>query len=181
MSERKTKRLGEENSALIHQLLNELRAFSAIGTDNAQWLSVTHGFTNQTTWVFDSGGINFIRNTSATDFTFLVTIPKETNKGSYKLYIKDIRIGLDDADANDYINSLSIVGHTAFDTASYIYTWAGNANSAKEWLLSSDDGAWAGPYDCSTLKTAYLWIAIVATTAYEFEATYINVQYYYDT
>ena len=98
-----------------------------------------------------------IRNSNANDqnLHFVCHIP--TNLGSYKLYVKDLKIHLQDADPDDYVNTVTIYGVsqsgvTSLNTdgtnrdgpGSYTYTFTAKDASSYVCVLIRVSVVWTG-------------------------------------
>jgi hypothetical protein len=99
-------------------------------------------------------------------------LPLPTIKGSLKLYISGIKIGISDADANDYLTNYTIYGFT-FDTRTNLRNITTDYTSAQE----IEDTFTA--VDASSHDRVAISVQVFGTTAYEFDLNFINLRCYY--
>lgn len=156
----------------------EVEAFFNIGVANRDEVSChVQGATSNT--AYNSGAGRLIRNSGGTDFSVLLVVPLKTTLGPLKLYIDDVRVAIKDADANDYLDNMILrgwVGVTQTDEENI----ATNTTTPTD-LHYNLDGGWGGPFDMSAYDSVVIYIAIIATNANEFEISFLNVGFYYDT
>lgn len=113
-------------------------------------------------------------NVGADDFTLTFAIPLPVTKGTKSLYIDAIIIGVEDADAGDYIDNAYLKKWTAYGTSSTEQTDATNRTSAAEVEFSFT------AEDLSDAKRVVVQVDVVATDANDLDISYVLVQYYYD-
>ena len=113
-----------------------------------------------------------LRNIDATDFTLLFGVPLEPVKGNLKLWISGVRIGLLDADATDYVDNTQLKG-ISHNAQSNLNVDPTNLTSSgrKENTFTA--------VDCSSWDKIAVALAIVSSTADEFDLSYVTVRAYY--
>ena len=106
------------------------------------------------------------------DLRFLCPLP--TNRGGLKLYIDGWRIGLIDADVDDYINQVFLYG-IDFNSAAALDTNEGNYTAPAEII-----DAFATK-DLSSYACAVVRVVCFNTDAAQLDITEVAVHAYYDT
>ncbi len=176
MSQRRTNRLGQSNSAQLHQLLADYNAALMIGAANSAWIPCAlFTWDDPVAHPFDGGSIT-IRNTGATNFVVSMLVPLSTNRGGKKLYIKGIGVSVLDSDAGDYVdrarlfgmnfNSLTPLQDIDFDTVH------GTAPGEFTDSFAADD--------ISSYKQVVITLNFVVTNANDLDISSITADCYYD-
>ena len=120
------------------------------------------------------GGIYTIGAGPATIYASFV-IPLPCAKGSLKLYIDNIIIGITDADASNYLTQIYLYGISA-DTSTSVYTSGTNRTSAGTYTYDTSDA------DMSSYAAAEIWLRIESdTSGSDFDFYKIGATCYYDT
>lgn len=123
---------------------------------------------------FTAGGGEIInRLTGAIAFNFQIENP--TNLGSLKLYIKTAYLGLEDADASNYIDRFRIFGSQATSTTALLDDTT-NYTSVGEKTYTP-----GAPIDCSTYKRVGGYVNCQTNLASALDITYVILEVYYDT
>ena len=157
---------------LIKQANSIIPAALAIGSANKRYIACICDGGNLHTYYYVL--IRF-GNLGANDFNLIFTVPLPTTIGNLKLYIDRIRVGIADADADDYLNHLYLDIHTAYNTFSNKY------NNATDRIIGGEyDYDPPTAIDCSTAKRVQIRLSIISTTAGQFALSYLQVRYYYD-
>ena len=101
-------------------------------------------------------------------------VPLPTNRGGLKLYISRIRVGVNTADSNNYVD-YTYLYLTTYNTKSLAFSDTTNLSSQQEKLYDPTD------IDCSGYKQATIRTAIVTDTIGNLVWGPVEVEYYYDT
>lgn len=148
----------------------EVDAFNAIGSGNAQWINV----------IFEGDQYQGNRTDINLDGTFwgisntywMFGVPLSTNKGSYKLYIDGVRIGLSDADGANYITVMRLYG-LDYNSASARVNDGANLTTIAEHTYAFT------AKDMSPYRRAVISLEVVAPGTNLLDVRSIEVKYYY--
>jgi len=164
------------NNTLI-TTLDEIADACMIGSANAAWvpLQLQGGDVSASYRV----RVGYLINLGGDDFYTTWGLPIPTVKGSLKLYIKSLKYGVNDADANDYIHSVFINGlngqtATQLDTDATTHTSAGDKTFSGAVMPAS-------VIDISGYQGLWVEIRTISTTATQFDLTNVRMECYYDT
>ena len=169
---KRNKALAEVNSQLVQQILSEVNAFLAIGIANKRFIPcILEGAFVMT----DIKISNSYRNAGSGDAVFVFGVPLPVIINTKNLTITQIKIGLDDADATDYVDITRIFGwsdHTTVVTAS---TNNSDLNAIGEFIFDIADITVGGVYERINVQ-----LNCVNATAQELDISYVQVEYYYN-
>ncbi len=112
------------------------------------------------------------QNVDGTDFTVIFRCPLPTVKGGLKLYVGDVRVGIQDADADDYLDNV-IVGGIVYNTVTTLNSGPTNRTSPNTYTYPFT------PADASGYDSVALRIQVVATNAGDFNLTSVELECYY--
>lgn len=187
MSQR-IRRLGESNSAQLHQLLADIavniatfNATMAIGIANAQELpcALIGGDSHSD---FASSAF-MVRNLGANDFTVNFNLPGyPTNRNGLKLYILEITIGISDSDATDYVDRIRLRGNDNIPAGTTVF------DKDHDIVKGTDIGVFTYdenddvnfPFDMSSYEDFTFLVTIVASTTSQIEIAFFKTKIYYD-
>ena len=96
----------------------------------------------------------------------------ETNKGNYKLYISAVKIGVSDADVNNYIDQRLLIG-MKYTGATILQTNDTDITSASdnEWTFTADD--------CSSYDEMAVRFTTAENASAALDVNTVLVKYYY--
>lgn len=117
---------------------------------------------------------NFIPANSYLTFGIDLPLTKTVNGITYDLHIDRIRFGLDDADANDKVASLTIYKWTDYTTAVIAMT------DATGWTTIDEHDVDFADVDLAGVKRSHILVFFNTTTSRELEFSYIRIRYWYD-
>lgn len=106
---------------------SDFNAALMIGSANSEYIVCEYNEHSSTTRAIRNFGQG-ITNVSATDPTINFVLPLPTNRGGKKLYIGGVKLAVLDADANNYVTLIDLVGftyaggHNVIDTNGTDYT-----------------------------------------------------------
>jgi hypothetical protein len=147
-----------------------------IGSGNKAWIPCT---LDGSGYVSSSNGdliyaATTIGNISGNDGYLRFIIPLPTNRGGLKLYCKDVKITLQDADAAAYVDEIVLQGVTNTGGAS-VLTDATNRTTAGDHTTSNTADDMSG-YDHAQVR-----VKIMVDAAGELDISGVYVECYYDT
>ena len=116
-----------------------------------------------------------ISNVDATDIHMMYNLPLPLTKGSLKLYVDNIVVGVADADANNYVDTIYLYGWTDHDSISDIENVDVTLNSAQSYTWSRS------ATDCSGYKQVGVTLDIFATDANALDISWVLAYCYYST
>lgn len=155
-------------------LMETVKELLSIGSSNAKWKNAIYFATSKDT-LMQKGTIG-ITNIDGTDHNIYYNVPLETSRGSYKLYISEIEMGIRDADANDYISRIRLVG---IDDNSNMTEVVDQDNGGSGWTTIDEHNLTFTAVDMSSYKGIVLRLGAVVTTKAELEIYYLRVKFYY--
>jgi hypothetical protein len=142
------------------------------GSANAAWVPmVMEGGSSNAHWYVNA---EHIINATATDLYYMFRLPLPPTKGSLKLYISGVRVGIDTADADDYISEILMKGDV-YDTTTNILLDSTNYNSSQR-----VENTFAA-HDCSGYDTVHLTLLTFVTDAAGLKTSFVTARCYYDT
>jgi len=147
-----------------------MQALLMYGAANAAWVPCSYEGCYFASYA-EIAGAGQVLNTGATDMTLFFLLPLPTVKGSLKLYISGTKFGLEDADADDYVNNVKIWGIT--DSATILDTDATNYDSAG---VKTDTFT---AVDCSSYDHIKIEVECVNTNASDLDVHNIKLRCYY--
>jgi hypothetical protein len=106
----------------------------------------------------------------------MLGLPLRKTLGALKLYIEEVVIVLNDADASDYVDQWTLQG--VVDHTGYSAICADATNHTTVGVKTYSTGA---PWDCSTYKRIMMRMMWVNTNANDLDQAAVYVKYYYDT
>ena len=140
-----------------------------VGSGNAAWVPcVLAGGSN----FDDFRAIDFIENRGANDLYLRLMLPLPTNKGGKKLYVSGVRVGLVDADDDDYLNMIKVIG-LKYSTSDALYQNYGDWKSQQK-VEYTFTGKNASGYDQVAVT-----LHIVATSYRDVKISGILLKCYY--
>ena len=144
-----------------------------LGSANAAWVPCVFIGTSQAGKMITS--YHFLTNVDDTDqiLTFELLLPRA--KGSLKLYIGDVRIGLKDADAGDYITAVYVYGYTDHASSSTITSDATDKTTPA--IVTYTIAA----TDASSYYSVKIALSLVCTNAADIDISFVHMLCYYDT
>ena len=157
----------------------EVDAYLGIGVANAKWVQcVLEGVQTAAT---DSRVYTTYRNATTNDYDMRFSIPLPMTLGSKNLKIKDIIVWLQDADANDFIDRVRLLGWSAHDTSNDEYDLNPAAlNSIAEWKMTEGGRGFTTKTLGGTYESAIVLLNNSITTAGDLDISGVFVEYYYD-
>ena len=151
---------------------DSMQALLMYTSANAAWVPCIFDIEQQVSTYIGTGYT--ITNTGATDAWIQFRLPIPTAKGALKLYISGIKVGLLDADAGDYIDSITLLG-VVYNTGTAL-----NSNTTDYTAPAAIENTFAA-VDCSSYDTIILRVTAVLTNTGDYDITYCNLRCYYDT
>ena len=152
-------------------------AAGMIGSANAAWVPMgVMGGQFFERFYFTAGKI---QNVGADDYNSSWNLPKECLKGSLKLHIKNLKIGVVDADTDDFITQTTIYGVngitiTQLDIDATDHKTIGDKTFAGAVMP-------AAVIDVSGYQSVYVQLSHIATGAAQGDTTNLRMECYYDT
>jgi len=129
----------------------------------------------------DGGSSRLIRaavwtyeNVGGTDGYMVFEIPLPPTYAGYGLNIDQIEIGLQDADASNYITYMYLTGVSAYDTATTLVSDPNNYTTPGTVTYN------VGPFDLSSYVRVTIRIGFVVATAGDFAISYVRARVWYD-
>lgn len=149
-------------------------AYFAIGVANRRYISCPLEAANDySRYYIQVGGT--LSNRTVNAFSGFYTVPLPSTIGTKKLYVDRIRVGLYDADDNDFLTNISLFNWTAHNIKTTEFTDATDKKIIEE--VDYDPPA---AIDLGSSKKTLIQAEIATNVAYEFELSYVQVRYYYD-
>lgn len=152
----------------------EVNTLLAIGSANKQWVTCVLGGMNFTEY---SRNWDAIRNRGADDMDIVFDIPLPyTLPGGHNLVLTQFRIGITDADIDDYVDRIRIYSYTLANppVGATLYTSDINRVTPGVYTSNHADKTVGGNYS----KINYL-VDCVNTNALELDVASFEVEYYY--
>ena len=118
------------------------------------------------------GIVGTIENVDAQDFNLFFLCPLPTNKGSLKLYVGDVRVGILDADASNKLDALWVYG-MKYNTQTSL-----NADGTDRTAAGSYTSAFVVT-DVSSYNSVFIRVAAVVTNAGDFNLSSLELECYY--
>ncbi len=150
-----------------------INSYSAIGSANTQWKSLPFWGSNHQT-ISTGTTVPSLGCDDAQDKTlwFLIDIPLLL--GSKKLTIANVLTALRDADADDYVTEVALVGMSDQSTRVEIDDDPTDLKTIDEhkWNVNPDQ-------DISSYQSAWIRLDTVCTDVNQLEIAYVLIQYYY--
>ena len=158
----------------LSDLEDTMEAYLAIGSANKKYKTCIL----ENVWSAWSymRGVDSYTNSGSSDFTLCFAVPLDPTLGSKKLYIDSVQVGIEDADANDYVDRVLIKDWLTYNTHVSPLPLDDSTNRTASGEYDYDFTA----HDFSSSKRIYILVTCVATTASELDVSYVRVQYYYD-
>ena len=116
-----------------------------------------------------------LANLGALDNWWLFELPLPTAKGSLKLYVDGIQVGLFAADADDYISGIFVVGQV-YDAGSDIF-YTDNVDKTSRELIQANITL----KDCSIFETVRVTFNNFLTDANDLIISSVSLRCFYDT
>jgi hypothetical protein len=153
--------------------ISSLEAFLGIGDANSQWIGLPYYGSTSTTrnWQVVN---NLFRNLDGTDSSEFWIIPLPCNRGSYSLKLKNLRMWVEDADADDKIDAAYIYAVQDDWTQDQLFADLNDVSAPttpKTWDLSD--------IDCDGYIQVMVRLTFVVTTAFDFDSYGLYLEYYY--
>jgi hypothetical protein len=156
-----------------YPLETEVNAALMIGAANSAWIPCCFQRVNDSADINDHQTI-FRGSAASADALLGFLCPLPTNRGGKKLYVKGIRIQLQAADADDYIDDVSLRGITATGAAT-VQTDTTNRTAPGEYIASFT------AEDMSAYKAALAMTTWAMNTANQLGLMGMQLDCYYDT
>jgi len=150
----------------------QLESLTMFGNANKAWVPCIFELTNVVGKVTSSGWT--IRNVDDTDVMLQFRLPIPTNKNGLKLYVDAIRVGIQDADAGDYLTQVRVRG-VVFDASVDIHNDPDNYTAQQEYSELLSDGL----EDCSVYTNVIVNVYLFCTNASDIDIVYANLRCYY--
>ena len=177
--------LDEENSALIHNLLDYINTLKTnynvamrIGAANKKWICL---ILEQARYAEDLEINQAYMNRNAQDnnLWFGLPLPYTTvdlDGNAKNLYITQTKVGIEDAAEGDELDRVRWFGWTDFETdTDFLDTGAGlDEDTASEYTWDHADTQIGGVYERIVCMLKY-----IATNAGGLDLSYVKVEYYY--
>lgn len=166
--------LREDNSYQISQLgafISAYNADQAFGIDNKRWLTLSSEGSNPAGVV--EVGVTY-RNNSNTNFSLTFGIPLPLIKNGKNLIITDTKIGLDDADASNYVDQYRLFRWTDFTSLAAVVTDGTNIDSVQEYTYGHADITLGG----NGVRFLLLFECVVAG-GQALDISEVQIEYYY--
>jgi len=149
-----------------------------LGSANAAWIPMNFmGAEDFTEIKITSAGL--ISTTGASNTWYLFSLPMPTNKGSLKLYISNLKIGVYDADGAAFITTVNIRAFSGY-TPSQLDTDGTNHSSQGDKTFSGAVMP-ASAIDCSAYDSIYVACQVGVDAANELDFGNVRMECYYDT
>ena len=155
------------------------RALAMYGSSNKAWVTCVWAGSGTPAKV-DAGNAGW-RNTDGTNTVWMWTLPLPPVKGSYKLYISNVAIDIQDADTLAYVDRVRVFGTdytgatTVYDDAAASLTTTGRKNSGDE------IDAWGAADDMSGYRAVQVALNVVVDVAAELDIMAVQLECYYTT
>jgi len=152
-------------------LLTALQALTMYGAANAAWVPCAfEGGNVQADYEINVTGT--ITNTGAGAMGLIFTLPYPPTKGSLKLYVSGTEVGLDDADASNFVTAVYVLGIT-FDTQAVIDVVGTNLTT----IAAHQDTFTA--VDCSSYDKVIVNVECTNPNAGNLDISYVTIRCYY--
>ena len=147
------------------------------GSANATWVPcIYENYVGQR----PDGGSAAYRNVDGTDCSWVFRLPLPTLKGSLKLYVNGISVGVNDADADDYVDLTRAFGvNYSGSIITQLYSDTTNLTSQDLWKSDDELSAWGAASDCSGYESVTVILTLITTTDYELDLSTISLKCYY--
>ena len=155
-------------------LLNIVGAALMIGSANATYYPCMLQAESVDGAIITAGST--IKNSGASDAVLQFGLPLPTTRGGLKLYVSGLKIGLQDADAGDYITDINIwkMRYDAVDAM------AGGADSTDYTAPAEIVNTFAA-VDVSAYEQIAVLVSLFCTDASDIDLTHVKLRCYYDT
>lgn len=155
-------------------LLNIVGAALMIGSANATYYPCMLQAESVDGAIITAGST--IKNSGASDAVLQFGLPLPTTRGGLKLYVSGLKIGLQDADAGDYITDINIwkMRYDAVDAM------AGGADSTDYTAPAEIVNTFAA-VDVSAYEQIVVLVSLFCTDASDIDLTHVKLRCYYDT
>ena len=141
------------------------------GSANAAWVPcLLFGGAPRADW--ETTYDNFLYNIGANALDISYTLPLPTTKGSLKLYVAGTRVGLKDADVDDFVTTVYVYGNTG----TTITSLNAEANDLKTIDVHEDT---FGAVDASSYEQVFVWIKTVQAGAAQLDINSVLLKCYY--
>ena len=141
-----------------------------LGVDNAEWVPLMYT-SNSDARAIDMSASTIIPSAAGGD-NWLFWLPLPTTKGSLKLYVSGSRVGLADADGDDFVDATAVFGHT-HSTRTIINNDPTDYNTVDE----HDDTFVA--HDCSGYGIVGAELAVSIAAVADFNLAFVALRCYY--
>jgi len=150
----------------------EVDAFFMIGVENAQYINCTRDL--QYTPDAMKGYISWA-NRGSVDMDFTIMLPIPSKLGALNLYINDLKIGIFDSDANDYVDNITIYRWNSYNNFEGIASFDHNI------VHGTGTGDFTHAIDPAEIVNEKILIRIICVnTSYaELDIDYIKLKCYY--
>lgn len=126
----------------------------------------------------DIGVLDSYSHKNANNPVFMFGIPKEyINEKGKNLILTRLKIGVWDADANNYIDSIRIVGWTDYQTYSYLATYNTNIITPSEVIWDFSDIIVGGNYERIAIR---IETYVTAGIGGALDISYIQMEFHYE-
>jgi len=142
-----------------------------IGVNNRAWVPCMYQTADAATSI--RGYDMRVANWNATDNWLYFYLPLPTSKGNLKLYVDAVRVGLRDADANDYVTHTGVRAIPSTGALGVIHSDDTDLNAPGEF-----DQTFTA-YDCSAYNIIGVILGTVVSTALDLEMI-VLLRCYYD-
>jgi hypothetical protein len=145
------------------------------GSANAAYVPLSYNGSNVAARYTNSLGV--FLNTGASDLSLDFSLPLPCTKGTLKLYLKNLKYGVQDADADDFINTVYIYGHNGNSSTQLDID---NTNT-----IAAADVTFAGAVmpasaiDVSGYQSVTVYIVCSNTDAYDLDIANVRMECYY--
>ena len=155
-----------------HHTIPNYDADLMIGVANHEYVPcILEGCGATTYQVWVPAGIRNVGNVNA---TWVFKLPLPTNRGGLKLYVNASKIDIRIADANDYVNTVDVIGQD-YDSQDVLDTEP--ANRTAQGTYPSTFAA----VDCSSYANIILRCACVNDSVSDLQFRDASIRCYYDT
>lgn len=151
----------------------EVNAFFMIGTANAKWIPMIFQLQEAGTVVALRHSSRTITNTGAENSSAWYEIPLPVKLGSKNLYIKNLRIGVQDADGANYVDNVSMVYINGYDSYTTILNDVDNKYLVDNYTYVVNTEIPDGVYKIEAR------ISLVCATASQVDISYVSAECYY--
>lgn len=142
------------------------------GSANAAWVPCAYEITDNPTKVVYNAAV--FSNVDGTDLLLRYMCPLPTAKGSLKLYVDDVRVGVKDADDGDYLSDVAVYG-VKYTEITVLNNDATNRTSANTYTYSFTAKD-ASSYDCVIVR-----LQLACADANDVDITSVELKCYYST